>query len=177
MSAWRYIWCSVHSHIYSSSLFRRTNNYILPNSRKLRIGKRLSFTVGNHYSDMEFAFASRRQSTRHFGMEISLLAAFVFRRWRSPACYAPRAMHVSRKCMVWIHPGIHSPIAMQEFFPTQAGIQTNHNKKIWRKLFHRIQQNRNLLIVKASFFFDAFPPFAEIPTHGLSVISWLRSAE
>ncbi len=25
-----------------------TNNYILPNSRKLRIGKRLSFTVGNH---------------------------------------------------------------------------------------------------------------------------------
>ena len=28
---------------------------------------------------MEFAFASRRQSTRHFGMGISLLAAFVFR--------------------------------------------------------------------------------------------------
>ena len=52
---------------------------ILPKSLKLRVGQGNAIPVCNHtYSEVDFAFASRRHSARQSGRGTFLSAAFVF---------------------------------------------------------------------------------------------------
>lgn len=63
------------------------------------------------YSDLEAALASRRQFTRHLGMGISLLAAFVLSVVEIMLCYDLLAMRAAQRYMEWVHQGTHNPIA------------------------------------------------------------------
>src|SRR5699024_1152402 len=130
------------------------------------------------YSDLEAALASRRQFTRHLGMGISLLAAFVLsvveitgllcsdRHARRTEIYGVGASrntqsHCKARASSRRSPA-YKPIMVNRYGGSPLTVSSS-TSTCWS--------------VSESFFWVGFPPFAEIPSHGLYSSNWLRSAE
>ena len=129
------------------------------------------------YSDLEAALASRRQFTRHLGMGISLLAAFVLSVVEITVCYALIAMRAAQRYMEWVHREhtIHCKArASSRRRPAYKPIMVN---RYGGSPLTVSSSTSTCWSVSESFFWVGFPPFAEIPSHGLYSSNWLRSAE
>ena len=124
------------------------------------------------YSDIEFAFASCKQSARHFGIGISLFAAGVFRIVEITGLLCSD-LHALRTDMYGVRTSknTHSHCNARISSRRRPAYKPIIIKRYGGSPFTVSSRTATCWSVKASFFFDAFPPFAEIPTHGLWVIS------